>query len=248
MSSNSLVKKTSNEKLSSAKKMRDGRRDGRVGGQDGQYKIPEDSLVAAANKGAKIKFNKNALTTALQTNFLEVREIVMNDLIERFPLVAPRLHPNYVPADDGLPTINAVQQQYKELYLQRARETWREQSKLWEEVKKRRTDRGLPVTRKIDAVRALKTWRSSSSAEPPPTEPDLFDDFNIEEEFDEEDVVDEDQSSLLFDPTKRLSRDGRCHTGSNRVYAQKTFRVRFRTRFVEGKQGKQVVYAQEFLI
>ena len=65
MFSNSLGKKTSNENLSSAKKMRDGRRDGRVGGQDGQYKIPEDSLVAAANKGAKIKFNKNAFTTAL---------------------------------------------------------------------------------------------------------------------------------------------------------------------------------------
>mmetsp|Transcript_122223 Transcript_122223/g.239952 ORF Transcript_122223/g.239952 Transcript_122223/m.239952 type:complete len:95 (-) Transcript_122223:500-784(-) len=30
-------------------------------------KIPEDSLVAAANKGAMIRFNRQATTTALQT-------------------------------------------------------------------------------------------------------------------------------------------------------------------------------------
>ena len=90
MSDNYAVKKRGFDKPSQDKRKSLVGQESKAKGSEIRKTIPEDSLVAAANKNAKIRFNKHASTSALQTNFLKVKEIVLNELIEKFPLVAIR--------------------------------------------------------------------------------------------------------------------------------------------------------------
>ena len=202
MSDSSITKKGGLEKFPSQKRQKEGRK-GRIlsRGQDGQTKIPETSVVAAANKSAIIRFNKSASTTALQTNFLEVKEVVLIDLIERFPLVGPHLRPNFLHEEDTTPSLTALQIQYKDLYLREARETCRRQTEIWKKVKASRDERGFPVSRTPESGRTLRSGTSSSSsAEPPPPPSHIYHDFDIEKDDDSDEDGVEDQSLLLFEP------------------------------------------------
>ena len=203
MSDNYAVKKRGFDKPSQDKRKSLVGQESKAKGSEIRKTIPEDSLVAAANKNAKIRFNKHASTSALQTNFLEVKEIVLNELIEKFPLVAPKLHPQYTSNERTVPSLNILQSYFKEQYKEEGRRVFKEQTELWAVVKQRRLDKGLEVSRRVSrAPRTLRsTTATTSSVSAEAAEPtDSYDDFNLDDNNqNKEDIVDE-QSELLFEP------------------------------------------------
>ena len=74
------------------------------------------SKIRELYKGAKIQFNKHVATTALHTNFLEVKMLVIKGLIEKYPLVGPMLHPNYSLKESKKMSITEYQVHYKTYY------------------------------------------------------------------------------------------------------------------------------------